>query len=106
MHDISFNESNSEHSRWYFHCNKAASKAAHVMTLSADKMDLCVIFFFFPLSFLFGSDVTAGEWINLREEDKPKALEEFEPLKLLNISVAVSELELNELGACSDNFRQ
>lgn len=63
------------------------------MTLSTDKMDLCCAF---P-SFLFGSDLTTEECINLREEDKPKALEEFEPLKLLNISVAVSESELNEL---------
>ena len=41
--------------------------------------------------------MTTEEWLNLRRGDKPKALEEFEPLKLLNISVAVSELELNEL---------
>lgn len=70
------------------------------MTLAADEMDSCVIF----LSFLSGPDVTTEEWMNLREEDKPKTLGEFEPLKLLNISVAVSEPELNELEHVQINF--
>lgn len=70
------------------------------MRLAADEMDSCVIF----LSFLSGPDVTTEEWINLREEDKPKTLGEFEPLKLLNISVAVSESELSELEHAQINF--
>lgn len=35
--------------------------------------------------------------MNLRGVDKPKTVGEFEPLKLLNISGAVSQWELNEL---------
>lgn len=41
--------------------------------------------------------MTTEEQISLSGEDKPKALGDFEPLKLLNISVAVSESERNEL---------
>lgn len=69
------------------------------MTLAADKKDLYVIFFFF-----YGPAMTIEEWISLWEEDKPKTLGEFEPLKLLNINIAVSELEPTELEHVQINF--
>lgn len=43
----------------YFHYDKVTSWKAHIMTLTMDKMDLWVIFFF-P----FCPDMTTGEWLN------------------------------------------